>query len=86
MNVSVSDNLGVQRVEYYVDNKLESTLYEPPFIILWDAQVGEHTLQVKAYDLAGNQNHSDSNIFCDQIIKRPGIELNPVYFICFKIG
>jgi hypothetical protein len=56
INVSASDNLVLERVEVYIDNKLESTLYEPPFIILWDMQVGGHTLQVKAYDLAGNQN------------------------------
>jgi membrane peptidoglycan carboxypeptidase len=59
MNVSVSDNSVVQRVEYYIDNKLESTLYEPPFIIPWDAQMGEHTLQVSAYDLAGNQTRKE---------------------------
>jgi membrane carboxypeptidase/penicillin-binding protein PbpC len=56
MNVSVSDNQGVQRVDYYLDNKAVSTLYEPPFIIPWGAQVGEHTLLIKAYDQAGNQN------------------------------
>jgi membrane peptidoglycan carboxypeptidase len=54
MNVSASDNLVLERVEFYVDDKLESTLYEPPFIILWDAQQGEHYLRVNAYDLAGN--------------------------------
>ena len=54
MNVSVSDNLGLERVEFYVDDKLESTLITPPFIILWTSQPGEHTLMVKAYDLARN--------------------------------
>ncbi len=54
MNASVSDNQAIQRVEYYVDGKLESILYEPPRIILWTAQPGRHVLGVKAYDLAGN--------------------------------
>jgi membrane peptidoglycan carboxypeptidase len=63
MDVSVSDNMGVQRVDYYIDDMLESTLYEPPFIIIWDAQVGEHTLQVKAFDSAGNQNNSTLSFF-----------------------
>jgi membrane peptidoglycan carboxypeptidase len=66
INTSVSDNLDLDRVEYYVDNMLESTLYEPPFIILWDAKVGEHTLQVKAYDLAGNQNNTTVYFFVIQ--------------------
>jgi hypothetical protein len=56
INISASDNLVLKQIEVYIDNKLVSTLYEPPFYVLWDAQVGEHTLQVKAYDLAGNQN------------------------------
>jgi hypothetical protein len=56
MQVSASDNLVLDRVEIYVDDRLESTLLEPPFVILWTAQVGEHTLSVKAYDLAGNQS------------------------------
>lgn len=58
MQVSASDNLVLERIEFYVDDKLESTLLEPPFIILWHAQLGEHTVQVKAYDLAGNQNEA----------------------------
>ncbi len=58
INVSASDNLVLERVEFYVDDKLESTLLEPPFIILWDAQMGRHSLLVKTYDLAGNQNEA----------------------------
>ncbi len=53
MNASVSDNQAIQRVEYYVDGELESTLDEPQWIILWSAQPGEHRLAL-AYDLAGN--------------------------------
>ncbi len=58
INVSASDNLVLEKIEFYVDDKLEATLMEPPFIILWHMQMGGHTLQVKAYDLAGNQNES----------------------------
>jgi membrane peptidoglycan carboxypeptidase len=54
MQVSASDNLVLERVEFIVDDRLESTLIEPPFVILWPAQLGEHTLSIKAYDLAGN--------------------------------
>jgi hypothetical protein len=54
INIMARDNLVVERVEFYVDEELESTLYEPPFIILWVAQPGKHDLVVKAYDLAGN--------------------------------
>ena len=66
MNVSASDNLIIQRVEFYVDDKLESTLLEPPFIILWHPQMGGHTLEVKAYDLAGNQNEAAISFSVDR--------------------
>jgi hypothetical protein len=56
MQVSASDNLVLERVEFIVDDRLESTLIEPPFVILWPAQLGEHTLSIKAYDLAGNES------------------------------
>ncbi len=63
INVSASDNLAVQRVEYYIDNKLESTLFEPPWITLWTAQPDEHILTVKAYDLAGNASEGSTAFF-----------------------
>jgi membrane carboxypeptidase/penicillin-binding protein len=58
MNVSAIDNLVVERVEFYVDDILESTLQDTPYVIVWDALPGEHTLRVKAYDLAGNQTEA----------------------------
>jgi len=66
MNVSASDNLVIQRVEFYIDDKLASTLREPPFIILWHAQEGEHTFEVKTYDLAGNQNAAAISFTADR--------------------
>jgi membrane carboxypeptidase/penicillin-binding protein PbpC len=60
VNVSATDNLVIERVEYYVDGKVQKTLLELPYVIVWDAIPGEHTLWVKVYDLAGN--HSESKI------------------------
>ena len=54
LQVSASDNLVLDRVEFYVDGKLISTLLQPPFVILWSSRIGEHSLVVRAYDLAGN--------------------------------
>jgi membrane carboxypeptidase/penicillin-binding protein len=54
MQVSASDNLVLEQVEFLVDGELKMTLMEPPYIILWPARLGEHTLLVRAYDLAGN--------------------------------
>jgi hypothetical protein len=54
IQISASDNLVLERIEFYIDGELVSTLLEPPLIILWPARTGEHSLVVKAYDLAHN--------------------------------
>ena len=59
MQVEASDNLVLERVEFYVDGSLKSTLLGEPFIILWPSILGEHTLMVKAYDLAGNATEAE---------------------------
>jgi len=55
--VSASDNVGVARVELYVDGLLASTSASAPFTTKWNsrkAAAGTHSLQCKAYDGAGN--------------------------------
>jgi hypothetical protein len=59
MQVEANDNLVLERVEFYVDGSLESTLIREPFIILWHSIVGEHALKVQVYDLAGNVNEAE---------------------------
>lgn len=53
----VSDDNGVVRVELLKDGKLFHTEYMAPFTSSWPSMIdtnGPHTLQVKAYDAAGN--------------------------------
>ncbi|MEK7138308.1 MAG: Ig-like domain-containing protein, partial [Patescibacteria group bacterium] len=50
-------NVGVKKVELYVDNVLTKTSTKSPFSMTWDANKatsGSHALMVKAYDGAGN--------------------------------
>lgn len=61
MNISATDNLVLGRVEFFVDGKEEATLLESPYVIVWDALPGIHTLQVNAYDLAGNESDTSIN-------------------------
>lgn len=49
-----SDDLELATVEFYVDNRLVTTLTTPPFAVPWQAKLGQHTLRVQAYDHAGN--------------------------------
>mgnify|MGYP001572454800 CR=1 FL=1 len=65
IKATATDNVGIDRVEFYSDNNLtpfsvaEEFLYEAP----WDSRRvsdGEHSLRVKAFDSA--DNHSEDNV------------------------
>jgi thermitase len=61
--VNASDNIGVTRVELYVDGVLTSSSSSAPFTTKWNSRkalTGPHTLQSKAYDAAGNSSLSQS--------------------------
>ena len=57
--VQTSDNLGIDRLEFYVDRELISTLTQAPFAVPWLSPLGEHTLRVLVYDLAGNVSEAE---------------------------
>jgi membrane carboxypeptidase/penicillin-binding protein PbpC len=50
----VSDNLGILRVEFWVDGNLVSLISDPPYTVPWSGTVGEHQLEIRAIDLAEN--------------------------------
>jgi hypothetical protein len=53
----VSDDAGLARVELWVNGALNRTLYQPPYTFTVPAAglgYGEHSLQVRAHDVAGN--------------------------------
>ncbi len=60
---SASDNVAVVKVEFYLDNVLQSTDTISPYSWNWNttsASNGSHTLSAKAYDSAGNNSTSAS--------------------------
>ena len=61
VNASATDNVGVTRVELYVDGALSATDNTSPYAFSWDTTAvanGAHSLTVKAYDAAGNAGTS----------------------------
>ncbi|MGD2027581.1 MAG: transglycosylase domain-containing protein [Anaerolineales bacterium] len=50
----VDDNLGIGRVEFWLNSVLLSNLSDPPYAAPWSGTIGEHELEVRALDLAGN--------------------------------
>lgn len=61
VNVAAADNVGVSRVDLWVNGKLLASDAASPFAFTWDstsAANGSNSLQVKAYDAAGNAGSS----------------------------
>lgn len=61
VSVSATDNIGVVKVELYVDGSLYGRSTKSPFTIKWNtrkASRGTHTLESKAYDAVGNVGSS----------------------------
>ncbi|HYE33218.1 MAG TPA: S8 family serine peptidase [Methylomirabilota bacterium] len=59
--VKATDNVGVKKVELYVDGALLTSSAQSPFTTTWDAKkarTGAHTLQTRAFDAAGNSSWS----------------------------
>jgi membrane peptidoglycan carboxypeptidase len=56
----VQDNLSLARVVFYVDGLAVTTLTVPPYSTRWKINSpGQHTIQVRAYDAAGNFSDSE---------------------------
>lgn len=53
-----SDALGVKRVEWWVDGSQVGENLTTPYSFGWQASVGEHRLEARAYDPAGNMASS----------------------------
>jgi thermitase len=63
LNASASDNVGVAKVEFYVDGALYKTVTRSPYSASWNTRKsanGDHTITAKASDGAGN-SASDSH-------------------------
>lgn len=61
VSATASDNVGVSRVELFVDGSLHSTDTTSPYSFSWNTTAvanGSHALQTRAYDAAGNSGSS----------------------------
>ncbi|MBI4086059.1 MAG: hypothetical protein HY433_02350, partial [Candidatus Liptonbacteria bacterium] len=61
ISANATDNMGVVKVEFYVDSALKTTVFTSPYSYVWFATpFGSHTLTAKAYDAAGNPGQSSA--------------------------
>jgi hypothetical protein len=61
VTVLASDNVGITRVQYFVDGALAATVTTPPFSWSWNTRTlanGPHFIQAKAFDAANNEGDS----------------------------
>lgn len=61
VDVNASDNVGVTKVEFYVNGQLTATDTQLPFAFAWETSAkadGSYNLSVQAFDAAGNRGTS----------------------------
>lgn len=63
LQAEVSDEVGIQRVEFWIDGALTGESRSAPYILLWLPNPGNHSLVVKAQDTAGNLRESQPVTF-----------------------
>jgi membrane carboxypeptidase/penicillin-binding protein PbpC len=59
LQAEASDALGIKRIEWWVDGSRIGESLTVPYSFAWQSTVGEHTLLIHAYDLAGNMSISN---------------------------
>jgi membrane peptidoglycan carboxypeptidase len=67
LSANVTDTVGISRLEWWMDGELIAEQTSAPYSLSWQATKGSHSLQVKAWDTAGNETTSEVTEF--EIIK-----------------
>jgi hypothetical protein len=87
LSANASDNVGVSKVEFYVDNALKGTDTTSPFsysLVSTTVTNGTHVLTAKAFDAANNSatsapvSFSVNNQTSPPLVQNPGFESGPV--------
>jgi hypothetical protein len=73
---TASDNVGVTKVELWVDGALVGTDTSAPYSITWPSSgAGNHTLEMRAYDAAGNVGMSSITVSVSDV-QAPSVPAN----------
>ena len=60
----MQEDLGISKVEFYVDGALVNTTFDLPYQYLWNTEgvaQGDHKIKVIAYDLSGNKTDRNTS-------------------------
>ena len=90
LSANASDNVGVSKVEFYVDGALKGSDTSAPYAIALDSTTltnASHTLVAKAYDAAGNVGTSSGVAFsvsngttATELVRNGGFESGTTYW------
>jgi chitinase len=61
VTANASDNVGVSKIEYYLNDVLQAVDTSAPYVFSWNTQQvknGSYMLTARAYDAAGNVSNS----------------------------
>ncbi|MFO7623435.1 MAG: transglycosylase domain-containing protein [Anaerolineales bacterium] len=61
LQVEANDGIALQKVEFYIDERLLASLSQAPFTLSWSPTPGQHTFRARAYDLAQNTSEDSLN-------------------------
>lgn len=68
---SASDNIGVSKVEFYLNGVLKSTDTAAPYSYSWNSTTvsnGNYTITTKAFDAAGNSSASSVTVAVNNVV------------------
>jgi membrane carboxypeptidase/penicillin-binding protein len=65
IQISVSDNISISHVEFFINEILLISLTDQPFTASWTPDAGEFMIEVIAYDEAGNSSSAEISITVD---------------------
>ena len=83
IEVTATDDFGVDKVEFYVDSSLIGTDYSTPYTWSWDSTTvpdGSHTIIATAYDTSSQTTSDSINVIVDNINDPPVANAGPDKF------
>jgi hypothetical protein len=66
LQAEANDNIGLESVTFYVDNRQLIQQSQPPFAVPWRVSPGEHIMRVEAVDFAGNNSEASVSFIVEE--------------------
>ena len=80
LKASATDNVGVAKVEFYIQDALKATSTVAPYEYIWDtttASDGTYTITSKAYDIIGNSSFDTRSVTVkNTVVQLPNAPVN----------